>query len=114
MEYLRLYKPPAIAGTNNISFSYEQTLTALSAAGDSPIMPPTFHRVIAYMAAIRLRASRDMEVPVTLQQDVLDGRRAWLAHASDPTMDLDHSVISRAWNTNSYNFATRTGFYTRP
>lgn len=113
-ENIRIFMPPAVAGTNNIQFTYEQSLTALSGATDVPILPPTFHRVIAYMAASRLRSSRNMEVPPQLQQDIALGRQRWLEHVEEPMLDLERSVISRGWNDNSFNFATRTGFYSRP
>jgi len=113
-ERIKILSPPAVTGTNNISLTYEQSLTALSANSDVPIMPPTFHRLIAYLAAVRLRTSRDMEVPIWLAQDVAIGRQKWVEHAEAPMVDLEHSVVSRAWNFNSFDFATRTGFYSRP
>jgi hypothetical protein len=103
-----LAKTPTVGGTNSIRLTYNKVDTLLSADGDIPDIPATYHDVICYRAAVTLKLSKDMQigdVGVMMATKQREYER-WASDIHDD--DFDYSIPT-AGSTIKTNRVFRTG-----
>lgn len=110
-KQIGIVSPPPKTGTNSIRILFEESLTLLSADGDTPIFPTSHHDMLAMKAAIYLKAAKEMPFN-DLAFLIQEREDNFINRMSDVTNLSDHQMAV-AGTAYDQNFATTTGFNTR-
>lgn len=102
--------PPDTGGSNSICLVYEASLTKLSADGDIPAAPVAHHQLICYLAAITLKASKELPVD-HLRAEAARKYPLFVEAMGQPIQDLEGQMtaVGRIRQT----FSTATGRISR-